>query len=73
MIKLYSTHCPKCVVVETKLNQLQIPFELITDTDIVIETGNAHGIDSAPILEVDGNFYNFSQAINYLKTVGGNR
>lgn len=33
MIKLYSTHCPKCKVLTIKLTQKNINFEVIDDID----------------------------------------
>lgn len=66
---LYSTACAKCKVVEMKLKQLGIDFDLVEDKDKVISVGEINGISSAPILEVDGNFYDFSNAIKYLKEV----
>ena len=69
MIILYSTGCAKCKVIETKLNQLQVPFELVTDVDKVVEVGHSCGINTAPILLVDGNYYDFSSAIKYLKEI----
>lgn len=66
-IKLYSISCQKCIVLETKLKQAGIKFDLITDQDKVLEVGKAHGISGAPILEVDDTFYDFSGAISYLR------
>ena len=31
MIKMYSTHCPKCKILETKLKQKNIEYEECTD------------------------------------------
>lgn len=70
MIILYSTGCAKCKVIETKLNQVQVPFELVTDVDKVVEVGRSCGINTAPILLVDGNYYDFTQAIKFIKEQG---
>lgn len=67
MITLYSTHCPKCKVVEMKVKQLNLECNIIDDTDEVVAVGKAHGIQSAPILQVDDNYYDFNSAIKYLK------
>lgn len=67
MIRLYTTHCPKCKIVELKLKQANIEYDEIDDVDIVVSTGKANNILSAPILEVDGKYYNFSDAITFLK------
>lgn len=70
MIILYSTGCAKCKVIETKLNQLQVPFELVTDVDKVVEVGHSCGINTAPILKVDDTYYDFTQAIKFIKEQG---
>ena len=69
-IILYSVNCAKCKVLETKLDQLQISYSLVTDPEIVARVGKAHGITSAPILQVDDIFYDFTRAIKYLKEIG---
>lgn len=68
-IKFYSTGCPKCKVLELKLNQLGQPYKKETDVEKIVEIGKAHGILSTPILEVDGKFYDFTNAINLLRTL----
>lgn len=70
MMILYSTHCPKCIVVETKLKQAGVEFTVVDDVDKVVEVGNANDITSAPILEADdGKFYDFAEAIKFLKEI----
>ena len=61
---MYSTNCPKCRVLETKMNQKGIKFDLVTDIDIMQEKGFLH----APNLEVDGQIYDFSEAIKLVNT-----
>lgn len=61
-IVLYSTHCPKCMVLEKKLQMAGIDFKLVEDADLMIEKGFA----SAPILEVDGEPMVFGDAINWV-------
>ena len=63
MITLYSTHCPKCRVLEEKLNKYNIEYETVTDTQVMVEKG----MRSAPGLEVDGKLMDFSAAIIWLK------
>lgn len=60
---LYSTHCPKCKVLETKLKQNNVDFKEINDVDLMVEKG----FKSAPVLEVDGVIYNFKEAIEWIK------
>lgn len=61
-IILYTIGCPKCKVLEIKMNQKNIKFEIINDIDIMKEKG----IQQAPVLEVDGKLYNFTQAIKWV-------
>lgn len=61
-IVLYSTGCPKCKVLEKKLNDKQIPYTLETNVDRLIELG----FKMAPILEVDGLLMQFADANKYL-------
>lgn len=63
MIKLYSTNCPKCKVLEAKLRHNNIDFELVTDFDV--KPFVKKGIMSAPILEVDGEYMEFSKAVDF--------
>lgn len=63
MIKLYSTNCPKCKVLETKLEQQGIDFLIETDLTKPINMGYME----APLLEINDEIYNFSQAIKWLK------
>ena len=59
MITLYSTHCPRCRVLETKLTQKNIEFNVVTDVNKM----ESLGIQSVPILEVDDELLNFTDAI----------
>jgi len=69
MIILYSTHCPKCRIVEMKLAQKKIDFEIIDDQETLVEVGKAHGIMSAPILKVDEQYLNFNDAVKFINEV----
>ena len=59
---LYSTHCPKCMVLEKKLQQANIDFELVEDTAVMQEKG----FMSAPMLEVNGNTMDFGDAVKWV-------
>ena len=69
MITLYSTHCPKCKVLELKLNQKKVDFNVIDNPDAVVAFGAQHNIMSAPILDVDGCAYDFSDAVKFLNNI----
>lgn len=62
-ITLYSTHCPKCKVLEMKLKQKNINYEEINDVEVM----KAKGFMSAPKLEVDGEIYDFKDAVDWIK------
>ena len=61
-IKLYTTHCPKCIILEKKLDTKGIEYEMITDEEVMIDKG----FMSAPMLEVDGEVMNFKQANDWV-------
>ena len=61
-IVLYSTHCPKCRVLEKKLQQKGITYQEVNDIAIMQEKGFL----SVPILEVDGKIFNFKQANDWI-------
>lgn len=62
MIILYSTHCPQCKALEMKLNKKNIEYTICDDQSKMEELG----FKSAPILDVDGALYNFSNAIKWV-------
>ena len=62
MVVLYSTGCPQCNVLKTKLDNKGIEYELVTDEDVMI----AKGFMAAPILEVDGEMMPFKQANDWI-------
>lgn len=62
MITLYTTHCPKCRVLEAKLNQKGIEYQENTDIDYM----SSLGIMSVPVLEVDGELLDFVTANNWI-------
>jgi glutaredoxin-related protein len=63
MVVLYSTNCPKCKVLKSKLEKLNIDYVEVTDIKELIDKG----FKEAPQLEVDGEFMNFSQANVWLR------
>ena len=64
-IVLYSTGCPRCNVLETKLKNKGIDFEEVNDEDIMINKG----FDTVPILEVDGNYMDFGKANEFINSL----
>lgn len=64
-IILYSTNCPRCNILKTKLNRKEIPFSEENDIDVMIEKG----FTEVPMLEVDGEIMNFSQANTWINNM----
>lgn len=63
-VVLYSTHCPRCCVLEKKLKQKNISYEEVDDVEIMKEKGYL----SVPVLEVNGKSMDFKAANNWINT-----
>ena len=64
-IVLYSTGCPRCEVLKTKLKNKNIVFEENNDEKLMIDKG----FESVPILEVEGVNYNFKEAVDWINKI----
>ena len=65
-IKLYKTPtCPKCNVLMVKMNQKGLQYDVCTDIDEMEKLG----IQSVPVLDVDGIRYDFVKAIKWVDWV----
>lgn len=62
---LYTTNCPKCVILEKKLKDKHIAFKIIDDINIMTEKG----FMSAPMLEVDDKIMNFIEANTWINNL----
>lgn len=62
MIKLYSTNCPKCKILEKKLNEKNIQYEITTDINEMTNLG----FNSAPMLDVEGKVLDYGKAIKWV-------
>lgn len=62
MVLLYSTGCPKCKVLEKKLEEKNVKFEKIGDVDLML----AKGFMEVPMLEVDGKLYDFREGVKWV-------
>lgn len=67
-IRLYSTHCPKCKVVEKKLEQAGIQYELIDarENQEVLDELMALGVRQMPVLKVNDELLGFSEIIKWI-------
>lgn len=61
-IILYSTNCPKCNVLEKKLQSKNINFKICNNVDLML----SKGIQQAPYLEVDNELMDFSKAVKWV-------
>ena len=61
-IILYSTKCPRCLIIEKKLKEKGIQYEENNDTQAMIDKG----LEMAPALEVDGKIMDFKEAVNWI-------
>lgn len=66
-IILYTTGCPKCIILEKKMNIKNIKYEVNDDVDLM----QKKGFMSLPMLEVDGVLYDFKTAVDYINDLEG--
>lgn len=62
-VVLFSTECPKCIVLRKKLDAAGVTYDVCNDIDKMVEMG----FTTVPILEVDGNRMNFKEAVEWIK------
>lgn len=66
MIKLditfYSTHCPKCNVLEKKMKAKNLSYAEVNDIDVMKEKG----INTVPVLEINGEMMDFATANKWI-------
>lgn len=62
-MKLYTIHCPKCLILERKLKDRNLPVEFITDKEVIAN----EGLDLMPVLELDdGTRLGFGAAVKWV-------
>lgn len=63
MIKFYSTNCPRCHVLQKKLDSKNIQYEIHTDTQEMIDLG----LVNAPAIELEnGQLLDFMKAVEWI-------
>ena len=62
MITLFTTGCPKCRVLEKKLTDAGIDFNISNDIQEVID----QGFMTAPILKTDDTYLEFKEAVDWV-------
>lgn len=63
---LYTTHCPKCRILENELSKKKIDFTIIDDVDYMIQKG----VSSIPMMEINGKLKNYNEAIRWIMNGG---
>ncbi|MGM9858073.1 MAG: hypothetical protein ACI311_02335 [Bacilli bacterium] len=67
-ITLYTVDCPKCKVLEKKLNNANIKYDICKDTKIM----TAKNIIKLPMLGVDDKLLTFKEAVDMINQMGVN-
>lgn len=62
MVIVYSNHCPKCIIIEKKLLEANIPYKICDDQ----ETLESKGFDLMPVIETDGQLMGFGEAVRWI-------
>ena len=62
---LYSTNCPRCKVLKTKLEQKKIQYEECNDINEMLKLN----IKMAPMLQVDDSLFDFACAIKWINSM----
>ena len=66
-VVLYSTNCPKCIMLEKKMNMKGVDFIVNSDIDLMEEKG----FTEIPVVEVDGKFLKFKEAVDWVNSLEG--
>ena len=66
-VVLYSTNCSRCQILERKLHQANLDFTKITQFDA--QDFIDKGFYSAPILEVDGEYMKYADAVQFINNL----
>lgn len=64
---LYTTHCPKCRVLEKKLSDKSVKFEICQDVQVMKNLQ----ISSVPMLSVNGELMDFYNAVKFVNNYKG--
>ena len=59
---LYSNGCSRCGILKKKLDDKNIEYEIVNDMEIFKEKE----FKSVPMLEVEGNIFDFGRAIQFI-------
>jgi len=62
-VTFYSNNCPRCKILQQKLDEKGVIYEKVSDMNILIQKG----FKSVPMLEVDEKIMTYVEAINWIK------
>lgn len=66
MIEFYSSHCPKCIVLENLMKQKGIDYKCIDDENIYMQIANENNIMSMPFAKINDKIFNTKELQNYI-------
>lgn len=64
---LYTTHCPKCVILEKKLKDKNIDYIVVEEKSEIMKLGYM----TVPLLKVDEQIMQYSEANNWINDYKG--
>ena len=59
---LYSTGCPKCMILKKKLDEKGVAYDVKQDVDEMLSLG----IETVPVLMVNGELMTFAEAVRWV-------
>lgn len=65
-IILYTIDCPKCKILEKKLNMNNIQYDICKDTKLMKEKN----IQKLPMLSIDESLYSYKEAVDLINKGG---
>lgn len=65
-IILYTIDCPKCKILEKKLNMNNIQYDICKDTKLMEEKN----IQKLPMLSIDERLYSYKEAVDLINKGG---
>ena len=63
MITVYTTHCPRCKILEKTLASRGVDYVAVEDVNAIM----AKGFQMVPMMEVDGKVLDFKEAMFWIK------
>lgn len=66
MVKLYSSGCTRCGIIENILRAKNIEYEVTRDATVYLGIANKNNITVMPFAEIDGKIYNSMELQQWL-------